>query len=77
MDHAVILREPGAPAVLKVEAIEVGSPASGQVAQRLFQALADRIITADQCHEYALADVAQAHADLEARRTTGAVLLKI
>jgi NADPH:quinone reductase len=47
------------------------------MAHRLFQALADGIITADQSHEYALADVAQAHTDLEARKTTGAVLLKI
>lgn len=47
------------------------------MAHRLFQALAEGIITADQCQEYALSDVAQAHADIESRKTTGAVLLKI
>lgn len=47
------------------------------MAQRLFSALSARIITADDCHEYAFADAAQAHEDLEARKTTGAVLLKV
>jgi NADPH:quinone reductase len=43
--------------------------------QSLFSALADRVITADHHHEYALEDASKAHADLEARKTAGAVLL--
>jgi NADPH2:quinone reductase len=43
--------------------------------QSLFSALRDRIITADRHHEYPLDEAARAHADMEARRTTGAVLL--
>jgi NADPH2:quinone reductase len=52
-------------------------PDRSAMTERLFQALADGIITADQCEEYALADAAQAHADMEARKTTGAVLLRV
>ncbi len=47
------------------------------LADRLFQALSSGIITADHVHEYAFADVARAHEDMEARRTAGAVLLKV
>jgi NADPH:quinone reductase len=47
------------------------------MAKRFYGALADGTITADQSHEYAFADVARAHEDLEARKTTGAVLLKV
>jgi NADPH2:quinone reductase len=47
------------------------------MAQRLFHALTAGLITADRYQEYAFADVAQAHADLETRKTTGAVLLKV
>ncbi len=47
------------------------------MSSRLFQALRDGIITTDESHEYAFEDVARAHADLESRRTTGAVLLKV
>jgi len=47
------------------------------MAGRLFHALADGTITADDCHEYAFTEAAQAHADLEARKTTGAVLLRV
>lgn len=45
--------------------------------QRLFQALADGVIRAGECQEYGVGDVVQAHTDLEARNTTGAVLLKM
>jgi NADPH2:quinone reductase len=41
----------------------------------LFEALARGVITAGHRHEYPLDDAAQAHADMEARRTSGAVLL--
>lgn len=47
------------------------------MAQRLFQALRDGVMSADDAHEYPFADVARAHEDLEARRTTGAVILKV
>ena len=47
------------------------------MSSRLFQALRDRVMTTDETHEYAFEDVARAHADLESRRTTGAVLLKV
>lgn len=48
-----------------------------KMAARHFQALKDGILTAGDCHEYALGDAAQAHADMEARKTNGAVLLKV
>lgn len=47
------------------------------MARRHFQSLAGGIITADECQEYAFDNVAQAHADLEARKTNGAVILKV
>jgi NADPH2:quinone reductase len=49
--------------------------ARDSMAQALFSALADRVITADDYHEYALQDASTAHADMEARKTAGAVLL--
>jgi NADPH2:quinone reductase len=45
------------------------------MAQALFAALADGVITADRHHEYAFDEAAKAHADMEARKTAGAVLL--
>jgi NADPH2:quinone reductase len=45
-------------------------------AQALFSALADGVLTADHPHEYALENAAKAHADMEARKTAGAVLLR-
>jgi NADPH2:quinone reductase len=45
------------------------------MAEALFSALADRVITAGHCHEYAFEDAAKAHADMESRKTAGAVLL--
>jgi NADPH2:quinone reductase len=45
------------------------------MAQALFSALADGVITADRCHEYAFENAAGAHADMEGRKTAGAVLL--
>ena len=50
-------------------------PDRDTMAQALFLALADRVITADRYHEYAFEDVAKAHADMEGRKTAGAVLL--
>jgi len=47
------------------------------MAERLFHALAQKVISADDAHIYAFDDVAQAHADMEARKTAGAVLLKV
>ncbi len=45
------------------------------MAQSLFSALHDRVITADRHHEYPLDEAGRAHADMEARKTSGAVLL--
>lgn len=45
------------------------------MAQALFSALADGVITADRHHEYTFGHAAEAHADMEGRRTAGAVLL--
>jgi NADPH2:quinone reductase len=45
------------------------------MAQTLFSALADRVLTADRHHQYAFEDAAKAHADIEGRKTAGAVLL--
>ncbi len=47
----------------------------GPMAQSLFSALADRVISPGHYHEYAFDDAAKAHADMEARKTAGAVLL--
>ncbi len=44
-------------------------------AQRLFQGLASGAVVADQPRVYPLADVRRAHADLEGRATTGALVL--
>lgn len=45
------------------------------MAARLLAAIADGVIGADERHEYAFADVGRAQADMEARRTSGAVIL--
>jgi NADPH:quinone reductase len=45
------------------------------MSKSLFAALADGVITPGRQHEYAFADAAAAHADMESRRTAGAVLL--
>ena len=50
-------------------------PNRDSMAKILFAALADRVITADHHHEYAFDNVSKAHADMEARKTAGAVLL--
>lgn len=50
-------------------------PERAPMARALFSALADGVITADSHHQYAFEQAAEAHADLEGRRTTGAVLL--
>ncbi len=47
------------------------------MSKTLFSALADGTITADRHHDYAFDDVAQAHRDMEARKTAGAVLLVV
>lgn len=47
------------------------------MAQRLFQALQDGVMSADEAHEYPFDEASRAHADLESRNTTGAVLLKV
>lgn len=44
-------------------------------AQALFDVVSKGAISIDVNHRYALADVAQAHTDLEARRTKGSVVL--
>jgi NADPH2:quinone reductase len=46
-----------------------------QAASALFNAVRDGIVQADVRQRYALRDVAKAHADLEARKTTGTTLL--
>jgi NADPH:quinone reductase len=45
------------------------------MAKALYSALADGVITAGHYHEFAFDDAAKAHADMEARKTAGAVLL--
>lgn len=45
------------------------------MAAALFKALADGVITPGAHHEYRFEDVAQAHRDMEVRKTAGAVLL--
>jgi NADPH2:quinone reductase len=49
--------------------------ALAEMTARLFEALRRGIIRPDVRHRYALADAAQAHRDLEARRTTGQLVL--
>jgi NADPH2:quinone reductase len=46
-----------------------------QAADALFDAVKSGVITADVRQRYELGDVAKAHADLEARKTSGATLL--
>jgi NADPH2:quinone reductase len=50
-------------------------PGRDAMAQALFSALTSRVLTADDHHEYAIANASQAHADMENRKTAGAVLL--
>ena len=45
------------------------------MAKALYSALAEGVITPGDFHEYAFDDAAKAHADMEARKTAGAVLL--
>jgi NADPH2:quinone reductase len=49
--------------------------ATQQIAERLFAMVMDGHVTIRIGQRYALADVAQAHRDLEARRTTGCSVL--
>jgi len=44
-------------------------------AERLFSAIRDGVLTIEPAHSYPLAQAAQAHADVEARKTMGAVVL--
>ncbi len=44
-------------------------------AERLFAAISDGIVTVEKPSVYPLAEAARAHSDLEARRTTGSVVL--
>jgi NADPH2:quinone reductase len=46
-----------------------------EIAGNLLDAMADGVVKVDINQTYALADAAQAHADLEARRTTGQTVL--
>jgi NADPH2:quinone reductase len=44
-------------------------------AENLFQAIREGVVRAPEITTYALGDAAQAHTDMEARRTTGSVIL--
>jgi NADPH2:quinone reductase len=46
-----------------------------EMAGRVFAALRDGILKVELRHRYPLAAAADAHRDLEARRTTGSILL--
>ena len=46
-----------------------------EIAGHVFAALRDGVLKADVRHRYPLAAAADAHRDLEARRTTGSILL--
>ncbi len=50
-------------------------PALAEIAGRVFAALRDGVLRVDVRHRYPLAAAADAHRDLEARRTTGPILL--
>jgi NADPH2:quinone reductase len=47
------------------------------MAGRVFAALRDGILTPDVRHRYPLAAAADAHRDLEARRTSGQIVLPV
>jgi NADPH:quinone reductase-like Zn-dependent oxidoreductase len=49
--------------------------ALAEIAGRVFTALRDGVLHVDVHHRYPLAAAAEAHRDLEARRTTGSLLL--
>ena len=73
------------PAALSAKSITVSRPvlfhytaqraALQEIAQRTFEAVRNGTIRAEARHRYPLADAAQAHRDLEARRTSGALVL--
>lgn len=46
-----------------------------EIAQRVFAAVAEGTLSVDVRHRYSLAAAAEAHRDLEARRTTGSIVL--
>ena len=50
-------------------------PALAEIAGRVFAALRDGILRVDLRHRYPLAAAAEAHRELEARRTTGPIVL--
>ena len=77
--------DPLDPAALSAKSITVSRPvlfhyttprtALQEIAERTFGALRNGTIRAEARHRYPLADAAQAHRDLEARRTSGALVL--
>ena len=50
-------------------------PALVEIAGRVFGALRDGVLRVELRHRYPLAAAAEAHRDLEARRTTGPLVL--
>ena len=83
MAHAIRMYETGGPEVMRWEPIDVGAPRPGQVrlrhalASELFGHVAAGRIKIEINQRYELPDAAQAHRDLEARKTTGSSVFTV
>ncbi|OGA04436.1 MAG: hypothetical protein A3I00_09425 [Betaproteobacteria bacterium RIFCSPLOWO2_02_FULL_64_12] len=72
MPKAIRFTQTGGPEVLRWEDVTAGDPGPGEARVR-HQAVGLNLI--DTYHRYALKDAAQAHRDLQARKTTGSTIL--
>lgn len=74
MPKAIRFTHTGGPEVLRWEEVAVGDPGPGE-ARELFEVVVSGKVKIAVNHRYALKDAAQAHRDLQARKTAGSTIL--
>ncbi len=74
MPKAIRFTQTGGPVVLRWEEVPLGDPGPGE-ARELFEVVVSGKVKIEVSHRHALKDAAQAHRDLQARKTTGSTIL--